>query len=103
MIERKKSTQKLTPEQKKSITILVISVVVFFYFAIMILLGKLNYDAGLIQVITEMLTIPGLILLGISFIISFISFAKNRFRIHQLAFYALLVQIVTIGLIAFIA
>ena len=75
----------------------------FFYFAIMILLAKLKYDAVLIGVLAEMLTIPGLILLGISFIISFISFAKNKFRIHQLAFYALLVQMVTIGLIAFIA
>ena len=103
MIERKKSTQKLSPEQKRSITILVISVIVFFYFAIMILLGKLNYDAALIDVVAEMLTIPGLLLLAISFIISFISFAKNRFRIHQLSFYALLVQMVTIGLLAFIA
>ncbi len=94
---------KNSREQKASISILSISIIVFLYFAIIILLSKLNYDAQLIRVIREMLTIPALILLGMTIAASLYLFIKNKFRINSFPFYGLLIQLVTIGLIVYIA
>ena len=103
MLEKKKQPEKTSAAQKTAISILSVTIIVFFYFAIMILLNKLKYDSGLPAVLREMLTIPALVILGISFIISLIRFIKTRFMINSLAFYALIIQLVTVGLIVYIA
>ena len=103
MLEKKKQPEKISAAQKTAISILSVTIIVFFYFAIMILLNKLKYDSGLPAVLREMLTIPALVILGISFIISLIRFIKTSFTINSLAFYALIIQLVTVGLIVYIA
>ncbi|MBC7535994.1 MAG: hypothetical protein H7258_09905 [Ferruginibacter sp.] len=103
MLEKKKKPEKTAATQKTAISILSVTIIVFFYFAIMILLSKLKYDTGLAAVLKEMLTIPALAILGISFIISLVHFIKTNFMINSLAFYALIIQLVTVGLIVYIA
>jgi hypothetical protein len=98
-----KKINPIDKTSKKAVSILILSIVVFLYFAIMILLSKLRYDKGLISVLKEMLTIPALILLGISFLVSLIAFIKNKCRINDMSFYALIIQLVTLGLIVYIA
>ena len=96
-------SEKSKTAQKKDTSILLISIVVFIFFAITILLAKLKYNVVLIGIIREMLTIPALILLGITIILSLLSFIKEKYRINDLPFYSLLIQMVTIGLLVYIA
>lgn len=88
---------------KKDITVLILTIIVFLYFAIMILLDKLEYDAVLIGVFRELLTIPALIILALITIFSAITFIRRRFIINDFAFYSLLIATVTFGLIIYIA
>ena len=92
-----------TRAQKTAISILNMSIIVFVYFAVMILLNKLKYNFIITGVLRDMLTIPAFILLTVITAISLFTFIKQRFRINDMPFYALLIELVTIGLIIYIA
>lgn len=101
--EKIKQPVKTSAKQKTAISILMLTIIVFFYFAIMILLNKLEYNAVLVGVFREMLTIPALIALGVCFVLSLAGFIRNRFHINSMPFYALVIQLVTVGLLVYIA
>lgn len=103
MIPGKIKREKVTGAQKTAISILSVSIINFFYFAITILMSKLKYEPILLGVIREMFTIPGLIILGITFIIALLNFIKNKWKINTISFYSLIIQLATMGLIFYIA
>lgn len=94
---------KTSSKQKTAISILTITIIVFFYFAIMILLNKLEFDAVLVGVFRELLTIPALVALVICFVFSLAGFIRNKFHINSMPFYALIIQLATVGLLVYIA
>jgi len=84
--------------------IFIFSIIVFLYIAFMILSYRLGFD-GLVIIgfFRELLDIPALALIPVLFILSSISFIKEKLKLSSYPFYSILILLVAIaGLIVFV-
>jgi len=87
-----------TKKIRKDKALLILSLFVFLYFAFLILIYELKYDAVIIGVFREMLTIPFMVLLLILLVLSTITFIKEKFKIKSYAFYSLIILLFTLSI-----
>ena len=79
--------------------VFILSIIVFFYFSLLIVFYKLQYETVLISVFRELLTIPAFILFLFLFVKSIVSFVKLKYRIPSLPFYTLVLLFVLLAII----
>jgi len=90
-------------KQKNDKLVFIVSVVVAAYIFFMILSYRLGFDGiVIIGVFRELLDIPAFALLGISFILSVISFTRQKFKLTGYPFYSILIVLITITGLAFL-
>jgi cytochrome c oxidase subunit IV len=87
-----------TKKIRKDKALLILSLFVFLYFAFLILIYELKYDAVIIGVFREMLTIPFMVLLVILLVLSTITFIKEKFKIKSYTFYSLIILLFTLSI-----
>jgi len=72
--------------------IFIFSIILFLYIAFMISSYRLGFDdIVIIGVFRELLDIPAFALLAIFFVVSLISFIKEKFRFRTYPFYSILI------------
>lgn len=83
---------------RKGKSCLILSLIIFLYFAFLILIYDLKYDAVIIGVFREILTIPFMVLLVVLLVLSTIAFIKEKFIIRSYSFYSLIILLFTVGI-----
>jgi len=77
--------------------IFIFSLILLLYFIFMLASTRFSFgNSVIVGVFREMLDIPALVLLVVFFVISFISFAKERFKIPSYPFYSIIVLLLTV-------
>ena len=87
-------TEAITASRKKGL--LILSIVVFLYFVLQILATELNYDAVVVGVIIELLTLPFLAILIVNLILSIQAFVKLKFKFNSYPFYSIVILVITV-------
>ncbi len=82
-------------KSKKDKNIFIFSIIVFLYFALVIFLYEIGYDAVLIRFVIELFTIPFAALLIVLLVLSILSFIVGKFKIVSLSFYSITILLLT--------
>lgn len=83
----------------KQIIVFYLSISTLIFFLVLLIINELKYDAMVIGVLRELLTLPFLALLIILLLISIVSLIKERFKINSYPFFSLIILILTTALL----
>jgi hypothetical protein len=84
---------------KKNKIIFYLSVIILFYFLALLLMHELKYDAFVIGVFRELLTLPFLTLLIVLLGLSIVSLFKEKFITNSYPFFSLIILLITVVLL----
>ncbi|MDB5193544.1 MAG: hypothetical protein JWQ96_3107 [Segetibacter sp.] len=93
----------VTGEAKKDKGLLILSIVVFIYFALLVSISELHYSSVLVGGIIQFLTLPFAAILITVLILAIQSFVKHKFKTNSYSFYCLIILLLTIVLLVVFA
>jgi hypothetical protein len=80
---------------RKNKIIFYLSILILLYFLAVLLINEFKYDAVLIGVFRELLTLPLLALLIVLLVLSIVSLFKEKFIINSYPFFSLVILLIT--------
>jgi hypothetical protein len=84
---------------RKNKIIFYLSIIILLYFSAVLLINELKYDAVVIGVFRELLTLPLLALLIVLLVLSIVSLFKEKFTINSYPFFSFVILIITTALL----